>query len=94
MLVAGNEEGAFTLSGSGELRLEHSLDREAKEQYLLLVTAADAGEATRTALPLRSSRKHHILDRKYVFSWQSETLVNGYWVFMLNGDLSGRAGLT
>lgn len=64
VLVAGNEEGAFTLSGSGELRLERSLDREAKDQYLLLVTAADAGEATRTALRLRSCGKHFILSRK------------------------------
>lgn len=64
VLVAGNEEGAFTLSGSGELRLERSLDREAKEQYLLLVTAADAGEAGRASLPLSSCGKHHILDRK------------------------------
>ncbi|KAL9851842.1 LOW QUALITY PROTEIN: protocadherin Fat 4 [Geothlypis trichas] len=48
VLVAGNEEGAFTLSGSGELRLERSLDREAKEQYLLLVTAADAGSPALT----------------------------------------------
>lgn len=45
MLVAGNEEGAFTLSASGELRLVQSLDREAKEQYVLLITAADSGKA-------------------------------------------------
>ncbi|KAI1238644.1 hypothetical protein IHE44_0013382 [Lamprotornis superbus] len=48
VLVAGNEEGAFTLSESGELRLERSLDREAKEHYLLLVTAADAGSPALT----------------------------------------------
>lgn len=64
VLVAGNEEGAFTLSGSGELRLEQSLDREAKEQYLLLVTAADAGEAATAPLLLRSCGKHPILDTK------------------------------
>lgn len=63
MLVAGNEEGAFTLSGSGELRLVRSLDREAKEQYLLLVTAADAGEATKNSLLLRSCGKQCILDK-------------------------------
>uniref|UniRef100_A0A663MI09 Protocadherin Fat 4 n=1 Tax=Athene cunicularia TaxID=194338 RepID=A0A663MI09_ATHCN len=44
VLVAGNEEGAFTLSASGELRLVQSLDRETKEQYVLLITAADAGK--------------------------------------------------
>ncbi|XP_071411660.1 protocadherin Fat 4-like [Pithys albifrons albifrons] len=48
VLVAGNEEGAFTLSGSGELRLVRSLDREAKEEYVLLITAADAGSPALT----------------------------------------------
>ncbi|OXB63489.1 hypothetical protein ASZ78_014916, partial [Callipepla squamata] len=42
VLVSGNEEGAFTLSASGELRLVRSLDREKKEQYALLITAADS----------------------------------------------------
>lgn len=66
VLVAGNEEGAFTLSDSGELRLVRSLDREAKEQYLLLVTAADAGEAAagRASLLLRVCEKYHIPGRK------------------------------
>ena len=54
MLVAGNEEGAFTLSASGELRLVQSLDREAKEQYVLLITAADAGKANGQSLPVKS----------------------------------------
>ncbi|CAN0154844.1 unnamed protein product, partial [Bubo scandiacus] len=48
VLVAGNEEGAFTLSASGELRLVQSLDRETKEQYVLLITAADAGSPALT----------------------------------------------
>uniref|UniRef100_A0A8B9J1D2 Protocadherin Fat 4 n=1 Tax=Amazona collaria TaxID=241587 RepID=A0A8B9J1D2_9PSIT len=48
MLVTGNEEGAFTLSASGELRLVQSLDREAKEHYMLLITAADAGSPALT----------------------------------------------
>uniref|UniRef100_A0A8D0FG95 Protocadherin Fat 4 n=1 Tax=Strix occidentalis caurina TaxID=311401 RepID=A0A8D0FG95_STROC len=48
VLVAGNEEGAFTLSASGELRLVQSLDRETKEQYILLITAADAGSPALT----------------------------------------------
>ncbi|KAL2304698.1 hypothetical protein Nmel_006650 [Mimus melanotis] len=64
VLVAGNEEGAFTLSESGELRLVRSLDRENKEHYLLLVTAADAGEATTASLLLMVCRKHPILGRK------------------------------
>jgi len=52
--VAGNEEGAFTLSGSGELRLVRSLDREAMEQYVLLITAADAGKANGQSLLVKS----------------------------------------
>lgn len=60
MLVAGNEEGAFTLSASGELRLVQSLDREAKEQYMLLITAADAGKAewSLESIAFRIEKKH------------------------------------
>uniref|UniRef100_A0A8C0AXX0 Protocadherin Fat 4 n=1 Tax=Buteo japonicus TaxID=224669 RepID=A0A8C0AXX0_9AVES len=43
VLVAGNEEGAFTLSATGELRLVQSLDREARENYTLVVVASDGG---------------------------------------------------
>ncbi|XP_075785982.1 protocadherin Fat 4 [Pelodiscus sinensis] len=43
LLVGGNEDSAFTLSASGELHLVQSLDRETKEQYILLITAADSG---------------------------------------------------
>ncbi|XP_078532937.1 protocadherin Fat 4 [Lissotriton helveticus] len=42
-LIAGNEDGTFSLSDSGELSLVQSLDRETKEEYVLLITAADAG---------------------------------------------------
>ncbi|XP_042668130.1 protocadherin Fat 4 [Centrocercus urophasianus] len=48
VLVSGNEEGAFILSASGELRLVQSLDREKKEQYVLLITAADSGSPALT----------------------------------------------
>uniref|UniRef100_A0A8C2SPN7 Protocadherin Fat 4 n=1 Tax=Coturnix japonica TaxID=93934 RepID=A0A8C2SPN7_COTJA len=48
VLVSGNEEGAFILSASGELRLVQSLDRETKEQYVLLITAADSGSPALT----------------------------------------------
>ncbi|XP_062429972.1 protocadherin Fat 4 [Rhea pennata] len=48
VLMSGNEEGAFILSASGELRLVQSLDRETKEQYILLITAADSGSPALT----------------------------------------------
>ncbi|XP_055493537.1 protocadherin Fat 4, partial [Leucoraja erinacea] len=40
----GNEEGKFSLSTNGELRLVQILDREVQGEYTLLVTATDAGE--------------------------------------------------
>ncbi|KAL8207011.1 UNVERIFIED_CONTAM: Protocadherin Fat 4 [Gekko kuhli] len=43
-LVGGNEDGSFMLSATGELRLVKRLDREKKEQYVMLITAADSGE--------------------------------------------------
>uniref|UniRef100_A0A669PXH9 FAT atypical cadherin 4 n=1 Tax=Phasianus colchicus TaxID=9054 RepID=A0A669PXH9_PHACC len=54
VLVSGNEEGAFILSASGELRLVQSLDRETKEQYVLLITAADSGKANVQSLLVKS----------------------------------------
>ncbi|XP_038255144.1 protocadherin Fat 4 [Dermochelys coriacea] len=48
LLVGGNEAGAFTLSASGELHLVQTLDRETKEQYILLITAADSGSPALT----------------------------------------------
>jgi len=54
VLVSGNEEGAFILSASGELRLVQSLDRERKEQYVLLITAADSGKANMQSLLVKS----------------------------------------
>ncbi|XP_030594964.1 protocadherin Fat 4 [Archocentrus centrarchus] len=43
MLSGGNDEGAFTLSSSGQLSLTETLDREVQEKYILLVTATDSG---------------------------------------------------
>ncbi|XP_051882576.1 protocadherin Fat 4-like isoform X2 [Pristis pectinata] len=40
----GNEDGKFSLSTNGELSLLQSLDREIQEEYMLLVTATDAGD--------------------------------------------------
>ena len=48
MLSGGNEEGSFSLSSSGQLSLTHTLDREARGQYTLLVTATDSGETALT----------------------------------------------
>ncbi|XP_019377369.1 PREDICTED: protocadherin Fat 4, partial [Gavialis gangeticus] len=48
ILISGNEDGAFTLSSTGELRLIKSLDRETKEKYVLLITAADSGSPALT----------------------------------------------
>uniref|UniRef100_A0A8C5N4G4 Protocadherin Fat 4 n=1 Tax=Gouania willdenowi TaxID=441366 RepID=A0A8C5N4G4_GOUWI len=43
MLGGGNDEGAFTLSSSGQLSLTQTLDREAQGKYVLLITATDSG---------------------------------------------------
>lgn len=43
VLLGGNEDNAFALTASGELRVTQSLDREARDHFVLVVTAADAG---------------------------------------------------
>ncbi|KAM7143149.1 protocadherin Fat 4 [Molossus nigricans] len=48
VLLGGNEDGAFTLSDSGELRVTQSLDRETKEHFVLMVTATDSGSPALT----------------------------------------------
>ncbi|XP_067890511.1 protocadherin Fat 4-like [Heterodontus francisci] len=42
-IIRGNEDGKFSISANGGLSLVQSLDREFQEEYMLLVTAADAG---------------------------------------------------
>ncbi|XP_039607150.1 protocadherin Fat 4 isoform X1 [Polypterus senegalus] len=42
-LISGNEDGDFSLSPGGQLSLIKSLDREAKEKYILIVTSTDSG---------------------------------------------------
>ncbi len=44
MLSGGNDEGAFSLSSSGQLSLTQTLDREAQGKYILLITATDSGK--------------------------------------------------
>jgi protocadherin Fat 4 len=59
VLLGGNEDNAFVLTASGELRVTQSLDREARDHFVLVVTAADAG----VFLPL-CSVVNQILSRK------------------------------
>nr|KAF6400970.1 FAT atypical cadherin 4 [Rousettus aegyptiacus] len=47
-LAAGSEDGAFTLSAAGELRVTQSLDRETKEHFVLMITATDSGSPALT----------------------------------------------
>uniref|UniRef100_A0A4W4G6F7 FAT atypical cadherin 4 n=1 Tax=Electrophorus electricus TaxID=8005 RepID=A0A4W4G6F7_ELEEL len=42
-LSGGDEEGCFSLTSSGQLRLARTLDREARDHYVLLITAIDSG---------------------------------------------------
>ncbi|CAH6789163.1 Fat4 [Phodopus roborovskii] len=48
VLLGGNEDNAFVLTASGELRVTQSLDREARDHFVLVVTAADAGSPALT----------------------------------------------
>lgn len=43
MLSGGNDDGAFSLSSGGQLRLTQTVDREARGEYILLITATDSG---------------------------------------------------
>ncbi|KAJ0050289.1 hypothetical protein NL108_014936 [Boleophthalmus pectinirostris] len=43
MLSGGNDDGAFSLSSSGQLSLTQTLDREIQGRYTLLITATDSG---------------------------------------------------
>lgn len=44
MLSGGNDEGVFSLSSSGQLSVTHTLDRETRGKYVLLITATDSGK--------------------------------------------------
>ncbi|XP_021794476.2 protocadherin Fat 4 isoform X3 [Papio anubis] len=48
VLFGGNEDNTFTLSASGELGVTQSLDRETKEQFVLMITAIDGGSPALT----------------------------------------------
>ncbi|XP_069781342.1 protocadherin Fat 4 isoform X2 [Narcine bancroftii] len=47
-IIDGNEQGAFTLTSSGQLSLIVSLDRETTAQFVLTVIATDAGSPVLT----------------------------------------------
>lgn len=44
-LSSGNDYGSFSLTSSGQLRLEKVLDREIQDRYELVVIAIDSGKA-------------------------------------------------
>lgn len=43
-LSGGNNDGSFSLTSSGQLRLEKTLDREIQDRYELIIIAIDSGE--------------------------------------------------
>lgn len=45
-LSGGNDDGSFSLTSSGQLRLERTLDREIQDRYELIVIAIDSGETS------------------------------------------------
>lgn len=45
-LSGGNDDGSFSLTSSGQLRLEKTLDREIRDRYELIIIAIDSGETT------------------------------------------------
>lgn len=92
VLSGGNDDGAFSLSSGGQLSLTQTVDREARGEYILLITATDSG---RTA-----GRRHlGLFLRGFCcvwFSFQSKILVEGaalsvptwpVWSSGLNGHI-------
>ncbi|XP_018106636.1 protocadherin Fat 4 [Xenopus laevis] len=67
-LASGNEDGAFTLSSSGQLSLIKSLDRELKERYSLQITATDAGFPALTGTGTISIQVEDINDNTPTFA--------------------------
>ncbi|CAH2300904.1 protocadherin Fat 4 [Pelobates cultripes] len=67
-LASGNEDGAFKLSSSGQLSLMKSLDREVKEQYILLITAVDSGSPSLTGTGTITVNVDDINDNKPSFA--------------------------
>ncbi|KAH0615969.1 hypothetical protein JD844_026665, partial [Phrynosoma platyrhinos] len=76
LLIGGNEDGAFTLSASGELHLVQSLDREKKEQYIMLITATDSGSPALTGTGTIAVKVDDVNDNvpKFAFNMYSKTI--------------------
>ncbi|CAI9732107.1 protocadherin Fat 1 isoform X3 [Octopus vulgaris] len=49
VLSKGNEQGKFSISNEGKLYILSELDREKKDNYELVITAADLGKPSKTA---------------------------------------------
>ncbi|XP_060103362.1 protocadherin Fat 4 [Heteronotia binoei] len=75
-LVDGNEDSAFMLSATGELCLVKSLDREKKEQYVMLITAADSGSPALTGTGTIAVKVDDVNDNvpKFAFNVYSKTI--------------------
>ncbi|XP_062839712.1 protocadherin Fat 4 [Anolis carolinensis] len=76
LLVGGNEDGAFTLSPSGDIHLVKSLDREKKEQYVMLITATDSGSPTLTGTGTIAVKVDDVNDNipKFAFNMYLKTI--------------------
>nr|XP_056711917.1 protocadherin Fat 4 [Euleptes europaea] len=76
LLVSGNEDGVFTLSATGELRIVQSLDREKKEQYVMLITATDSGSPALTGTGTIAVKVDDVNDNvpKFAFNMYSKTI--------------------
>uniref|UniRef100_A0A8D2JBT4 FAT atypical cadherin 4 n=1 Tax=Varanus komodoensis TaxID=61221 RepID=A0A8D2JBT4_VARKO len=76
LLIGGNEDGAFTLSANGELHLIRSLDREKRDQYIMLITAMDSGSPSLTGTGTIAVKVDDVNDNipKFAFNMYSKTI--------------------
>ncbi|XP_025729766.2 protocadherin Fat 4 [Callorhinus ursinus] len=92
VLLGGNEDNAFTLSASGELRVIQSLDRETKEHFVLMITATDSGSPALTGTGTISVIVDDINDNvptfasKMYFTTISEDAPTGTDVLLVNAS--------
>lgn len=89
-IASGNEEWAFRLSSNGQLSIVKSLDREVKEQYILLITAVDSGSPALTGTGTITVNVDDVNDNKPAFALNqhfisiSEDAPTGTDVLLLN----------
>ncbi|XP_075056154.1 protocadherin Fat 4 [Mixophyes fleayi] len=67
-LASGNKDEAFRLSPNGQLSVVKSLDREVKEQYILLITATDSGSPALTGTGTITVNIDDVNDNKPAFA--------------------------